>query len=121
MRLVKIDHVCFCYLATTSRLSALLRITHEKRALLKLSRSKVSRKLYLQVDKANKFKKISMNSILKKNSKFILNFSCVNSCMKAHLTGYFWTYRCVYLLDSACKRIFVIITQLGQYNSSNLL
>ena len=24
--------------------------------------------------------------------------------MKAHLTGYFLTYRCVYLLDSACKR-----------------
>ena len=23
--------------------------------------------------------------------------------MKAHLTGYFLTYRCVYLLDSACK------------------
>ena len=45
----------------------------------------------------------------------------VNSRMKAQLTGYFWTYSCVYLPDSACKRIFVIITQLGQYNSSNLL
>ena len=41
--------------------------------------------------------------------------------MKAHLTGYFWTYRCVYLLDSACKRIFVFITQLVRYNFSNLL
>ena len=41
--------------------------------------------------------------------------------MNAHLTGYFWTYRCVYLLDSACKRIFVIITQLVRYSSSNLL
>ena len=36
--------------------------------------------------------------------------------MKAHLTG------CrVYLLDSACKRIFVFITQLVRYNFSNLL
>ena len=41
--------------------------------------------------------------------------------MKAHLTGYFWTYRCVYLLDSACKRIFVFITQVVRYNFSNLL
>ena len=38
----------------SSRLSALLRITHEKCALLKLSRRKAPRKLYLQVDKANK-------------------------------------------------------------------
>ena len=28
------------------------------------------------------------------------------------------TYRCVYLLDSACKRIFIFITQLVRYNSS---
>ena len=41
--------------------------------------------------------------------------------MKAYLTGYFWTYRCIYLLDSAFKRIFVIITHLGQCNSANLL
>ena len=27
----------------------------------------------------------------------------MNSGMKAHLTNYFLTYRCVYLLDSACK------------------
>ena len=33
--------------------------------------------------------------------------------MKAHLTGYFWMYRCVYLLHSACKRIFAPITQLN--------
>ena len=33
--------------------------------------------------------------------------------MKASLTGYFLTYRCVYLLDSACKGC--------SYNSSNLL
>ena len=37
-------------------------ITHGKCALLKMARSKTSRKLYLQVDKANKLKKISMNS-----------------------------------------------------------
>ena len=68
-RLVKIDHVCFGYLATTSRLSALLTITHEKCALLKMARSKASRKLYLQVDKANKLKKISMNSTIKIKKK----------------------------------------------------
>ena len=51
----------------------------------------------------------------------MLNFSCVNSHIKAYLTGYFLTYRCVYLLDSAFKRIFVIITQLVHYNFSNLL
>ena len=38
-RLVKIDHVCFGYLATTSRLSVLLSITHKKRALYKISTS----------------------------------------------------------------------------------
>ena len=52
--------------------------------------------------------------------RLVLIFSCVNSRMKAHLTGYFWTYR-VYLLNSACKRIFVFITELVRYNSSNLL
>ena len=62
--MVKIDHVCFGYLAT-SRLSALLTITHEECALLKIARSKTSRKLCLQVDKANKLKKISMNSTIK--------------------------------------------------------
>ena len=40
-------------------------ITHEKCALLKMARSKTSRKLYLRVDKANKLKKISMNSTIK--------------------------------------------------------
>ena len=43
-------------------------ITHEKCALLKMARSKLSkasRKLYLQVDKANKLKKISMNCTIK--------------------------------------------------------
>ena len=60
----------FRYLATTSRLSALLRITpDEKCALLKLSRSKASRKLYLQVDKAKQLKKISMNSTMKNKKK----------------------------------------------------
>ena len=43
-------------------------ITHEKCALLKIARSKTSRKLYLQVDKANKWKKISMNSSIKENN-----------------------------------------------------
>ena len=38
-RLVKIDHVCFGYLATTSLLSVLLSITHKKRALYKNSTS----------------------------------------------------------------------------------
>ena len=43
-------------------------ITHEKCAVLKMARSKTSRKLYLQVDKANKLKKISMNSTIKENN-----------------------------------------------------
>ena len=40
-------------------------IMHEKCALLKMARSKTSKKLYLQVDKANKLMKISMNSTIK--------------------------------------------------------
>ena len=40
-------------------------IMHEKCAILKMARSKTSRKLYLQVDKANKLMKISMNSTIK--------------------------------------------------------
>ena len=40
-------------------------IMHEKRAVLKMARSKTSRKPYLQVDKANKLMKISMNSTIK--------------------------------------------------------
>ena len=39
-------------------------ITHEKCVLLKMARSKMSGNLYLQVDKANKLKKISMNSTI---------------------------------------------------------
>ena len=38
---------------------------HEKRAVLKMARSKTSRKLCLQVDKANNLMKISMNSTIK--------------------------------------------------------
>ena len=40
-------------------------ITHEKCAGLKMARSKRSRKLYLQVDRANKLMKMSMNSTIK--------------------------------------------------------
>ena len=40
-------------------------IMHEKCAVLKMARSKTSRKLYLQVDKANKLMKILMNSTIK--------------------------------------------------------
>ena len=40
-------------------------IMHEKCAVLKMARSKTSRKLYLQVDKVNKLMKISMNSTIK--------------------------------------------------------
>ena len=47
-------------------------ITHEKCALLKMARSKTSRKLYLQVDKANKLKKISMNSTIRTKTESIL-------------------------------------------------
>ena len=36
-RLVKIDHVCFDYLATMSRLSGLLTITHEKCGIIEMA------------------------------------------------------------------------------------
>ena len=49
--------------------------THEKCAVLKLAKSKTSRKLYLQVDKANKLMKISMNSTIKtKKENNLANF-----------------------------------------------
>ena len=38
--LVKIDHVCFCYLATTNPANALLTITHKKGALLTITHKK---------------------------------------------------------------------------------
>ena len=43
--------------------------------------------------------------------------------MKAYLIDYFWTFCCVCLFDSACKRILVnySMTQLVRYNSSSLL
>ena len=67
----------FFYLATKSRLSALLTRMHEKCALLKMARSKASSKLNLQVDKANKLKKISMNSTMKiKKKNNLENFYC---------------------------------------------
>ena len=44
-------------------------IMHEKCAVLKMARSKTSKKLYLQVDKANKLMKISMNSTIKTKKK----------------------------------------------------
>ena len=50
-------------------------IMHEKCALLKMARSKTPKKLYLQVDKANKFKNISMNSTIKtKKENNLANF-----------------------------------------------
>ena len=42
----------------------IITITHEKCAVFKMAKSKTSRKLYLQVDKADKLKKISMNSTI---------------------------------------------------------
>ena len=45
-------------------------ITYKKRGLFKMVISKASRKLYLQVDKANKLKKISMNSTIKTKNRY---------------------------------------------------
>ena len=42
----------------------IITITPEKCAVFKMAKSKTARKLYLQVDKANKLKKISMNSTI---------------------------------------------------------
>ena len=47
-------------------------IMREICAVLKMARSKTSRKLYLQVDKANKLKKISMNSTIRTKKENIL-------------------------------------------------
>ena len=47
------------------QVTAYITIMHEKCAVLKMARSKTSRKLHLQVDKANKLMKISMNSTIK--------------------------------------------------------
>ena len=50
-------------------------ITHEKRAVLRMAKSKTSRGLCLQVDKANKLMKISMNSTIKtKKANNLENF-----------------------------------------------
>ena len=64
-RLVKIDHVCFFLPGNDESFECVITITHEKCAVLKMARSKTSRNLYLQVDKANKLMKISMNSTIK--------------------------------------------------------
>ena len=53
-------------------LECVITITHKKCALLKMAKSKTSRKLYLQVEKANKLKKISMNSTIKTKKENIL-------------------------------------------------
>ena len=53
-------------------------IIHEKCAVLKLARSKMSKKLYLQVDKANKLMKISMNSTMKTILFYILENNLEN-------------------------------------------
>ena len=58
--------------ANKESLECVITITHEKCALLKMARKKTSRKLYLQVDKANKLKKISMNSTIKTKKENIL-------------------------------------------------
>ena len=51
-------------------------IMHEKCAVLKMARSKTSKKLYLQVDKANKLMKISMNSTIKTKKENNLENFC---------------------------------------------
>jgi adenosine/AMP kinase len=48
--LVKIDHVCFCYLATKNPANALLTITHKKCALLKMAASEATASRFARVD-----------------------------------------------------------------------
>ena len=60
--------------ANNESFECVITITHEKCAVLKMARSKTSRKLYLQVDKANKLKKISMNSPKTKKKNILENF-----------------------------------------------
>ena len=74
-RLVKIDHVCFGFLATTILLSVLQSITHKKRALYKNSRSEHQNKCIYKEDKASKLKKISMNYCIN-NRNNMLKFYC---------------------------------------------
>ena len=59
----------FWFPGNNESFECVITITHEKCALLKKARSKASRKLYLQMDKANKLKKISMNSTIKIKKK----------------------------------------------------
>ena len=51
-------------------------IMYEKCAVLKMARSKTSKKLYLQVDKAYKLMKISMNSTIKTKKENNLENFC---------------------------------------------
>ena len=59
----------FWFPGSNESFECVITTTHEKCALLKMARSKASRKLYLQMDKANKLKKISMNSTVKIKKK----------------------------------------------------
>ena len=69
-------------------------ITHKKCALLKMARSKTSRKLYLQVDKANKLKKISVNSTIKTRKENVLeNFYRLIKIIKLGKHGLFSFFR----------------------------
>ena len=55
----------FWLLGNNESFDCVITITNEKCAVLKMAKSKTPRKLYSQVDKANKLMKISMNSTIK--------------------------------------------------------
>ena len=55
----------FCLPGNNESFEYVITIMHEKCAVLKVGRSTTSKKLHLQVDKANKLMKVSMNSTIK--------------------------------------------------------
>ena len=76
-------------------------IMHKKCAVLKMARSKTSRKLYLQVYKANKLMKISMNSTVKtKKENNLENF------YRQRYTDYSHFFVCELSHESSFNRLF---------------
>ena len=85
-------------------------ITHEKCAVLKMARSKTSRKLYLQVDKANKLKKISMNSTIKTKKENILENFYRQRQLNLVNTDYSHFFVCELSHESSFNRLFLDVS-----------
>ena len=84
----------------------IITIMHEKCAVLKMARNKTSRKLYLQVDKANKLKKISMNSTIKTKKENILENFYRQRQLNLVNTDYSHFFVCKLSHESSFNRLF---------------